>query len=168
MKALPALLLLLSAQTAFAACPDLSGTFEFTGFQDNKCHTFRPYSGHATPLPIGLAIASGDRIRIEQNGCLSITLAYPDHRLSPAGETTRTLLFDSLNTSRKRISDSASRQERLYGFGYFSGNSSSHWSLSLTEGNDLEIRYRTSISGMMNGSPYFEFARSRCTLKRIQ
>ncbi len=168
MKVLMPILLFTGLQTASAACPDLSGIYEFTGFQDNKCHTFRSYSGHATPLPIGLEISSGDRVRITQDGCLTISITYPDHRTSPAGEITRILRLDSMRTTAKRISNSESREERIVGFGYFSGNSSHHWSLSLTDQNDLQIRYRTSISGMMNASPYLEIARSRCTLKRIQ
>jgi hypothetical protein len=168
MKALPALFVFLMVQGSFAACPDLSGLYEFKGFQDNKCHTFRSYSGHSTPLPIGLAITAGDRIRIRQDGCLTITFTYPDHRTDPAGDAVRTLRLDQLQTGKKRIADSASRDERIYGFGYFSGSSSWHWSLSLTEDSDLQIRYRTSMSGAINGAPFFEFARSRCTLKRIE
>jgi hypothetical protein len=168
MKALPALLVFFTILNASAACPDLSGTYEFKGFQDNKCHTFRSYSGHATPLPIGLEVAAGDRVRITQDACLTITITYPDHRITPAGEISRTLRLDTLRSNARKISDSDSRQERMYGYGYFSGSSSYHWSLSLTEENDLQIRYRTSISGMMNTSPYLELARSRCNLKRIQ
>jgi hypothetical protein len=168
MKALPALLLFFTFQSASATCPDLSGTYQFTGFQNNKCHTFRSYSGHSTPLPIGLEVAAGDRVRISQDACLTITITYPDHRIAPAGEISRTLRLDTLKTNARKISDSGSRQERSYGFGYFSGSSSYHWSLSLTNQKDLQIRYRTSISGMMNTSPYLELARSRCNLKRIQ
>ncbi|MBU6154562.1 MAG: hypothetical protein KGP28_09705 [Bdellovibrionales bacterium] len=168
MKAISGFLAFSFLQSALASCPDLSGLYEFTGFQDNKCHTFRAHSGYSTPLPIGLEVHSGDRVRIIQDGCLTISLIYPDHRTSPAGEINRPLRLDTLRTTSRRISYSASREERLSGFGYFSGNSSYHWSLSLTDQNDLQIRYRTSISGMMNASPYLELARSRCILKRVQ
>jgi len=159
--------LALTSTSASASCPDLSGTYEFTGFHDNKCHTFRPYSGYATPLPIGLEVASGDQIRISQDGCRTLTVTFPDHRNPPSGEVSRTYSLDSLNSNARKISHSATRVERMVGFGYFSGNSSYHWSLSLTENSDLQIRYRTSISGMMNAAPYFEFARSRCVFRRI-
>lgn len=153
-----------------SACENLSGTYEFKGFDGQDCKINNDEIMHISPLPLGSAILANGLVKIQQNFCHDISLIYADDRYTNTGDTMVEHKLDLKWAKWKNGVLSYKHKENgtVCKWGCLTTNDTTKWSLRQDTDKNLIVTFNHSSVGLYNFViPTVDVVRAKCKLERI-